>query len=242
MKVSSSNNYILDVNAYGNVTAYSDNVVSIPNGWVKSNMTVTQLKKLGIPTYKACVGFDNNYSDYYTPILVNIIPEDFMYKEAQYLEDRALKEKLHREKVISKISVEKVAEALYSINKEAKRYRDKQNEHAHNAYDSYSHYLPQGTLHYLIHKSKDKKEFLYSLKNQALSKLIREVDAKPVGYHTFNNNYNMDYYEIGGYSFHVNEQTTKNFLGVITDLISSEKKRSMPVKDTIILLSAYLSA
>lgn len=240
MNVSSTNNYILDVNEYGNVTAYSDNVEAIPNGWVKSNLTVTQLKKLEIPTYKACVGFDNNYSDYYTPIIVNIIPEDFVCREVQYRENLATKERLHKEKVISKMSVQKVAEALYSINKEAKKYRDKQNEHAYNAYNCYSHYLPKSSLHYLIHKNKDKKEFLYALKNQALSKLIKDVGAKPVGYHSFDN-YNMDYYVIGGYSFHVNAQTSKNFLGTITELISSEKKRSMTAKDAVILLNAYLS-
>ena len=235
--------YILKTNAYGNVTAYTDDGnVLLPANWVKSQLTVTQLRKLEIPTYKACIGFEEKYSrgkNYYSPILVNIIHEDFSDKENQYLKALEEKENNHKAKIVSKISVDKVAEALYVINKEAKKYRDKQNEHADNAYSYYNHYLPKKTLHYLLHQSKDKKEQLYALKNATLSKLINETSSEPIGYHRFTHNC-MDCYKIGGYTFHINEHTSDNYLGTIDSLIPSKKNKSMSAKDATILLQYYL--
>lgn len=241
--INTKGKYMLEVNQYGNVTAYSaDNEEVLPAEWVKSCLSVTQLKKLGIPTYKACIGFNESCSygkSYYSPMLVNIIHQDFQSKEQAYLESLSEKKRIHEKKLISNLTPDKVAEALYSVNKEAKRYRDKQNEHAYNAYECYSHYLPKSTLHYLLHQSKDKKEQMYDLKNKALSKLIKETEAKPIGYHSFDKS-NMDYYEIGNYSFHANECTSDNFLGTIEELIPSKRNRSMPVKDAVILLCEYI--
>lgn len=235
--------YILKTNVYGNVTAYTDDgSVLLPENWIKSQLTVTQLKKLEIPTYKACIGFEEKYSRgkcYYSPILTNIIHKDFSDTEKQYLIILKEKENARKVKVVSKMSVDKVAEALYVINKEAKKYRDKQSEHADNAYSYHEHYLPQKTLHYLLHQSKDKKEQLYALKNAALSKLIKETDATPIGYHRFAHNC-MDCYKIGAYTFHIDEHTSNNCLGAIDSLIPSKKNRSMPLKDAIILLKVYL--
>lgn len=69
--------YVLDVNQYGNVR-------DVPNGWHETDLTVTQLKKLEIPTYKSCIGFSNNYCK---PIIKNIIPNDFSELEESYINE-----------------------------------------------------------------------------------------------------------------------------------------------------------
>ena len=62
--------YTLKTNEYGNV-------IVIPEGWMEVNLHVAKLKSLGIPHYKAFVGWNKRSKKYINPILVNIIPKAY---------------------------------------------------------------------------------------------------------------------------------------------------------------------
>jgi hypothetical protein len=120
----------------------------------------------------------------------------------------------------------KIAEAIYSINKEAKRQRDI----GFHAYcdDRYS----QAT------RSKYKKNSLYELKDKAIQK-ISQNRLTPVGFHEFPDR-NRDYYEIEGFGFHVNAQSSWNNLGTI-NRITADRKRSMPPEKAEKILKLFIN-
>ncbi len=204
---------IINLNRYGNV-------VGIPKGWTSTSASVSQLKKLNIPNYKSCIGFNNYYGSRYAPILVNIVPAKCLKKIKSYFadkEEQKIKKGMELMKLIS--DPQKIAESIYSINKEAKKYRDKQILIAEKIYGEeskeYEISKKYGKLNHLnLHNHKMKKEYLYFLKEKALRKIIRESELTPIGYHEFDD-CERDYIEIFGFGFHLNEKTTTNNLGSI---------------------------
>lgn len=219
--------YKLFVNKYGNVSALH----GLPDGWHETELTVTQLKKIGIPNFKACTGFAGTCSRFSKPIVVNIIPDDFSGQEEEYLDQLLEKKNREKEKQKNKekekvdsipIAPELIGECLYSINKEAKIYRDAQEECWHRAYDFLGD-MDSG-VYYQLHYYKDCKNKLYNLKDEALRKAIKVWNLKPEGYHVFPD-INRDMYEFGGYTFHVNEQTSDKCLGEINEKITAERKK-----------------
>ena len=222
-------NYELYLNQYGAVT-------NIPMDWKESSLTTTQLKKLNIPTYKCCVGFrEGKY--YYKPILVNIIPKDFRQIEQDYIiELEAKKSKLKENVQKIELTEKVIGECLYSINKEAKRQRDIQNDFANSIYVERE---IRPASHYALYRAKDKKEELYKLKDKTIKKFIEEHKITPIGYHEFADA-NRDMYIIGGYEFHINEFTSLTCLGSIEDMITQERKRSTPPSKAVMILERYL--
>lgn len=227
--------YKLQLNEYGNVDA----VEAMPDGWHKTSLTVTKLKKYEIPYYKACVGFTEYGYFNFTPRLVNIIPDDFSDKERKCFDDAARK-KSEKEEQLSSIELtqEVVSSCLYSINKEAKRKRDIQSECRYRAYTNPSMKYPG--VHYNLHKARQEKEQLYKLKEKALTVAIRIWNLSPDGYHSFSDK-DRDMYSLCGYTFHVNKKTSENYLGDIKTEITATRKRSVPPKKAIALLERFVS-
>ena len=82
--------YILKTNTYGNVTAYTDDGnVLLPANWVKSQLTVTQLRKLEIPTYKACIGFEEKYIGTVADVYAHYLEMKYKYRDMEDSEKEA---------------------------------------------------------------------------------------------------------------------------------------------------------
>lgn len=209
--------YVLSVNVYGNVRG-------VPNGWHETDLTVTQLKKLEIPTYKSCIGFSGKY---YKPIIVNIIHDDFSELEESYIDELEKKNEEKNNKINQlKLTEKVVAKALYSINKEAKRQRDLQEKIAFKIYDDECPCYMVAP-HTKLHAAKNRKEELYLLKEQVLQKVIQELALSPEGYHEFSDR-DRDLYLWCGFSFHINEKKSEKCLGDIDEYIPAKRERSTP--------------
>jgi hypothetical protein len=235
------------LNRYGNVQG-------IPSGFITTSLTKTQLKKLEVPTVKCCTGFVNSYGRHYAPVLENLVSKKDYRKIKKYLETETLEWAAKRNKdneffESNKSNISVIGEALYSINKEAKRQRDKQNQIAseiysdignENEYESVYEYQYEkqnsfnratSQQHDSLHRAKNRKEELYGLKETIIYRLVEKFGIKPLGYHTFPDGRSRDYYTIGGYSFHMHKfgfySTLKN-LGEINEEITSIRQRCMP--------------
>lgn len=229
--------YELTLNSYGNIDG-------VPEGWVTTGLTVSQLKKLEIPNYKSCVGFDESYygrKTYYKPIVVNIIPQDFEGKAVSYKQELENRKAKARDRIDGiELTQSVIGECLYSINKEAKRLRDVQANAIDRAfgYDEDT-YQPSKLAHYQLHMAKNEKERLYNLKDEVIQLAITTWNLKPEGYHEFADG-NRDMYVIAGYKFHVNENTSDKKLGDIDEVIDSKRSRSIPPKKAEQLLWRFL--
>lgn len=228
-------NYKLEINKYGNVDAFN----VFPDGWHKTTLTVTQIKKLKIPYYKACIDFIHPlFGSHVKPNIVNIIPDDFTEQEENYIKELKEKENQKLEKINSmELTKELIAKCLYSINKEAKRKRDIQSDSIDRAF----HYS-RGTYpaaHYQLHKAKWEKFELYDLKEKTLDIAIELWNLKPDGYHEFPD-MNRDMYTLEGYTFHVNENQSDICLGKITNEIDAKRKRGIPPKKAVLILKRFI--
>lgn len=226
--------YILEVNKYGNVDA----MAGVPIGWHTTSLNATQLNKLQIPWYKACLGFSPTYRDYSKPILKNIIPDDFLNEEQEYQSQLAAKKDKAKQKIAEmELTQEVIAECLYSINKEAKRKRDIHEDCIDRAY--YRTSRKYKGVHYQMHRAKWEKEKLYQLKDQALSVAIRIWDLKPDGYHEFPDG-KRDLYTIAGYTFHINRNESTHCLGNIEEEITAKRERSIPPAKAVKILERFI--
>ena len=178
------------------------------------------------------------------PVVRNIIPQIYQENEKAYFDAKwAEKDALRMDLKKKTGDLSFLAECLYSINKEAKRQRDMQNGQADRIWGPDDLNVPKGLAHYNLHARKSQKEFLYSLKDKALRIIIaNNPDIVPLGYHVFPNateNQKMDYYEIGGFGFHIDENKSENCLGEIDTLITAEKSRSIPYRKAVIAVQEY---
>lgn len=238
----------LEVNEYGNVDCRN----GVPTGYVLSYHSKRLLKKHGIKYYDALVDIQHAFGNTYKPVLEKIISLEDNDILTAVLSAEAELEREKLKKYITK--KKKIAEAIYSINKEAKKKRDLQNKWADrifsNVYnddvfdeDEYEYifnpHRSNSVFHFHLHEAKTDKENLYSLKERALKKLIQETNSSPVGYHTFADT-DRDMYVIEGFCFHLNERKSNNSLGSIENFIEADRKRSTPPAKAEKILNLYL--
>lgn len=228
-------NYKLETNTYGNLKEK-------PEDWVyffeiEGNMFSRVPKN--IPSYKVLEGFHKTRFGYQA-ILEIIVHSDFV-EEIQNLSKKKEEKELKAEKKLDElkksITPNKIAECIYSVNKEAKRQRDIQRRIAESIYEYEER--NDSLAHSQLHKAKSQKEYLYFLKEKALRKLIEETKTVSIGYHEFPD-MDMDMYEIEGFQFHLNECLSEVSLGEIEDEISADRKRSIPPKKAISILEFYI--
>lgn len=231
--------YKLDTNSYGNLESKPDRWIYVNEIPELANISVGRYKN--VPSYKVLQEFENTYGNYYKPIFKTIIHEDHI----QILKDIVRIKQEKKQKKYSKLEnkvfdLPKIAEAIYSISKEAKRQRDIQYKIA-NSYWGKDAKRRDKLVHYQIHRAIDKKEFIYELKNKCLAKLVKALDVKPLGHHIFPKSC-MDYYEIYGFGFHseIEENISDICLGKIENWISSERGRCINPNDARILLEEFL--
>lgn len=147
------------------------------------------------------------------------------------------KKEQKQEKVDSlELTMDLIAECIYSVNKEAKRKRDIQEDCIDRAYRHGGFYE---AVHYRLHRAKHEKASLYDLKERALEKAVRIWGLKPEGYHIFPDQ-PRDMYVIAGYSFHANKQTAENCIGMIGEEIPAERKRCIPPAKAILVLQRFI--
>jgi len=156
-----------------------------------------------------------------------------------------------KEKIILLLkNPDKIAESIYSINKEAKRQRDIKDSKVSCLYgDNYGDNISltgKYLAHHQLHKAKYKQSALYELKNSALSKFIKENKLIPLGFHSIkfqNRNVYGILYNYKSFSFHyLSEDKPEEIpeFGGLKKIISSERQKSIPPKKAKILLELYL--
>lgn len=232
--------YILETNGYGNINGIPEGWYEIGNGHAARKI---RMANPSIPIYQACIGFNESWGRY-SPIIVHISHKDFKLKISRIFnakkkasEERAKKEAEAIKKALQ--SRKKIAEALYSLNKEAKRQRNIQERVADSIYGTGERY---GELaHYQLHNAKDSKEYLYKLKNEAIHKMVSEWGVTPLGFHEFDSGDKLDYYEIEGYGFHNGDCTSTVHLGMIEGEIEAKRKRSIPPKKAMKIIKAWIT-
>jgi hypothetical protein len=239
MNTTQTARYKLDTNSFGNVSG-------IPVGWYKigDGRTANKIRKSNpeIPVYEACVGF-NRSGKRFSPILVRISHKDFEQEINEILnaKERKAEERQKKEAEAIKKALEsrkKITEAVYSINKEAKRQRDIQARIASSIYDEGERY-GDDLAHHQLHEAKERKQYLYRLKNTAIEKMVLDWGIAPIGYHEFTTGDCLDYYEIEGYGFHNGSCTSTVNLGSIEDEIEADRKRSIPPNKAIKIIQAW---
>lgn len=130
------------------------------------------------------------------------------------------------------MTVDNICEALYIINKSAKRSRDTKARNYNEG--NHGH----------VKKAKIRQQELYELKENVINKLLKEKRISLEGFHKqFNNT--LLYYKYKDYGFHIidNDMDTSNIklLGSIDDIITSEKrKHDMKFCEANNLLISYL--
>lgn len=141
---------------------------------------------------------------------------------------------------------ETIADALYNLNKEAKKIRDQRTKLKWKIYGDdewyaarYSDWQRQNA-HEKLQDLFDEMEWLYNLKDATIEKMIQKFDLKPKGYHEFSNGSQMDYYEFGGRGFHVDRNISTNSLWKISEQISSKKVGKKMSLDVVKKVLAFL--
>ena len=136
-----------------------------------------------------------------------------------------------------------VALAIYNLSKIAKKYRDRAKELRSRIYDDdYEEDYEkrrQGTSaqHEAMHEAHERKEYLYNKKDEYLSLAITRYEIQCSGYHEFADR-NRDFYELGKFSFHLNNWNSDKNLGSIEEEITSEKTgRKLSEEAAFLILS-----
>ena len=113
----------LKLTSYGNVDCRD----GVPRGYVVTNINRRILNKHDIKIYEALLSIDCVYGSTYKPVIGKLISKSD--------EKRVLKLMTKQKTKVGKsltelLTSKKIAEAIYSINKEAKKYRDRQTKYA----------------------------------------------------------------------------------------------------------------
>lgn len=231
-----SKKYILKLNKYGHVQ-------NIPCGWVEMPTNYTRkFENMGVPIYTAVVGFKES-GWFSTAIKVKITHRDFLDVVHEICDKARSTESEYVDKALR--SHKRIAAALYSINKEADKYRDQQRLAADAIYDNemdnrYSD-LPEHVKHRKHHAAKIKKEALYGLKDRALRKILDEWSVRSSGYHVMADGNKIECIEIEGYSFHTVSNTSDVNLGDITGKTAIDGHRGMSPYKAKKVIEAFLS-
>ena len=124
---------------------------------------------------------------------------------------------------------ETIAEALYNLNKEAKKIRDKRELQKDKLF-SYEEWVWARYSEWQKEQAHEKLEDMYldmsniyKNKDKYLRKVIEKFWIEPKWYHEFSNGDKMDYYEFWGRWFHIKENKSEKYLWDIDEQISSEK-------------------
>lgn len=129
---------------------------------------------------------------------------------------------------------ENIAEALYIINKSAKKSRDTKNEN----YSSRNHSV--------VKRSKQRQVILYELKDQVINKLLCEGKASIKGYHKQNEHQNcLLLIEFKGLTFHLpssNHSLLSDLkeLGEIGIISATSRKTRLKFNESMQLLKNYV--
>jgi hypothetical protein len=149
-----------------------------------------------------------------------------------------------------------VAECLYAINKEAKRFRDNQNKMAmgiyeHEGWADYYDFTPTSLHHNILHACKDAKSRLYQLKNNVLDILIKQKKALGGKWHAFDGELIGECFTFENYQFHGNiinleeedapEGVDVDNLTYIGTLDSQQVKNNINPKNAEECLTVYAS-
>ncbi|MBW8351924.1 hypothetical protein K0H71_21210 [Bacillus sp. IITD106] len=131
---------------------------------------------------------------------------------------------------------ENIAEALYVINKSAKKSRDTKN---------LSYFMGD---HSTVKRSKSRQLTLYSLKDDVINLLIKEGKAKVIGFHkqpSYNETVNyLILVKIQGLTFHLpvdeDEIIDLKLLGEIGTITAESRKTKLKFYESVNLLERYL--
>ncbi|MDO7786532.1 YkyB family protein [Desulforamulus aquiferis] len=139
------------------------------------------------------------------------------------------------------VTTEILAEALYVINKFAKRKRDHKKEHYYS-----------GQFH-LVNLSKKREQEIYNLKGQVLVKMLEQQRAEILGIHrqTVKDHMKSDsvnylvYIKAGEYTFHrpakAKDIKKHKFLGDINIISAEMNTTSLSIMEAVMLLEKYMS-
>lgn len=187
--------------------------------------TKTQLKEMGLKPENEDDPAAQFYSHYYSR-------RYNLYDTSKCV---ALKQRTINIKELP-LTDENIAEALYIINKSAKKSRDTKN----------AKYWKRDYA--TVSRAKTRQSKLYQLKDEVISKLMKEQRVEIKGYHVQETEYGKRYLlliEFAGFSFHMpmlqSEAEQYEYLGEIS-IISAEVTRKTNIKfnEAVNLLERYL--
>lgn len=253
-------------NQYGQVDCrygVPDGFDIVPEKFLKIKKNKEYIKENGVEVLDGFFGF-YKINGFYKPDIrkitekkhINILEKNYK----NFIDEKLKKEKSKKEKIKKELKeneINLVAQALYVINKKAKKIRnqnlsiserwffneiedeEEDDEFLERFPEQYE--IPKIVL-YTLRKNKEKKERIYRLKEEVLDKIIQKYQVKPLGYHRFEDKKRL-YYEFGGFGFHSDVDFNENIfddLGSIDDLISSDKKIKMSEKRALEILENFL--
>lgn len=202
-------------------------------------MNEALIKKLDDPDVKIRTYEWGTFEGYKAEYIYAVLQEEWMQQELEAIRQRREKRIASRSARSVPVTDSNIAEALYIINKSAKKSRDTKQR----AYYQCAHQI--------CHSSKTRANKLYNLKDDVLSKLIREGKATYAGVHVQKNDYSVTFlkmYSFDGYIFHIpcgpHDFDRKEIIGVIEGPISAEVTRDTKINFTqaMQVLSDYMQA
>lgn len=202
-------------------------------------MNETLIKKLEAPDITIRTWEWGTFEGYKAEYIYSVLNEDWMQQELETIRQRREKRLASRNARNVPVTDTNIAEALYIINKSAKKSRDTKQRAYHQC------------AHQICHASKTRANKLYNLKDDVLSKLIREGKANYAGVHVQKNDYSVTFlkmYSFGGYTFHIpcnqHDFDRKEIIGVIEGPISAEviKNTKITFNQAMQVLADYMKA
>lgn len=196
--------------------------------------------KLPEPNVKVCRYEHPDFYGYSAEMIENILTETWMQEELKAIQDK--RRKWHESRAARPVDMTEkhLAEALYIINKSAKKSRDTKND----AYYRRNHQV--------CHSAKTRAANLYAIKDAVLSKLIADGKAQYIGVNvqvsTFSRTY-LKLYAYGGFTFHLpcREEDVKQseiLADRIEGIISAEADKTTSINYTqaVQVLNDYLKS
>ena len=229
------------------------NLESVPYGWTLITDDFKLIDRLDVPYVKVRTDWIEGYR--YKPVFEAAIPTSqkrkFTLRKNKFRKAQTSKKENEDAKLEALLqNNSKIAEALYSINKQAKHYRDKQQQaadelfHRDSDYDwEYAKHI-KNLKHLALHRNKERKEELYALKTQVLSLLQDKNLTTAKGLHEFEE-IPFVMLEFENFTYHIRIEDYKGDHTALPDLgeldnIDAARKRSMPPAKAEKLLTLYL--
>ncbi len=236
------------------------------------------LEKKWVDVRRFILFFSSNYfrNKYYwsTPVMwdPHTLYKPWMKVIKKYIKEMEIKlanKKIRKKTELTDLITDdnKIVEALYVCNKEAKKIRDKKLEQIDKIYwnnedrNFWNYYnddddwnynysrrrisgfekMIKNKMHNRLHDLKYQIENIYDLKSKMIEILKEKWILKLEWYHIFDDGEKRDYYTYWVFSFHHSENISTNLLWSIWNYIDSEKSLSkMSFKKAKIILDKYL--